>query len=181
MTTRNRAPRRGRVFTTTQVSLTLVAGDISTASQQSTNQMTSDFETRTGRLARGVTVARIWIRAFYFTLAVITAPSLAQYSLGMGIFTQGIDNGDFPDVDGHVGDWMVHDARTLTDLAISTAPTPLVPNDGSGAGSSVVIDNRSMRKLPRVSDDLFLVLQKASTTEDNIQFRAAVTVMWLVD
>ncbi len=54
-------PRRDRMFITTEVALTLVAADISTNSQQITNQISSDFETRTGRTLRGATVGRTWV------------------------------------------------------------------------------------------------------------------------
>ncbi len=180
MTIRNRAPRRSRLFTTTLFSQTIVAGNIGTASQQSNNQATSDFESKSGRTARGVTIARIWIRALYHTIAVITTPVISSYYLGMGIFTSGIDNGDFPDLSQHDGDWMVHDARPLIDTAVSTDPNVLNPEGAGNYGGVVSIDNRSMRKLNRDTEQLFLVLQKSTVTEDNIQFRGEVTIMWLL-
>ena len=180
MTTRNRAPRRERVFTTTEIALTLAAGNVSGASQQISNQMTSDFESRTGRTARDITVGRVWITGLWFTLATVTTPVLIGLALGMGIFTEGIDAGDFPDLQSHQGDWFVHRTWRLTDRTSATAnPTPLDPDDNVGNSASISIDNRSMRKLGRQSDDLFLVITKDVVTEENIQLHCDVTVMWL--
>jgi len=181
MTTRTRAPRRERMFTTTEVALTLVAGNAGGASQQATNQMTSDFETRSGRSARGVTIGRIWVHGMWFTLAVVSTPTLMGLSMGMGIFTGGIDVGDFPDLATHTGDWMLHRTWRLTDRASATTfPIPLEPQQGGGNSSQIAIDNRSQRKLGRTSEDLFLVIAKDIATEENIQLHVDVTVMWLL-
>ena len=184
MTMRNRrpqVPRMAKVFTTTEVALTLVAANISVSSQQLTNQMTSDYESLTGKAARNVSVGRVWVTGLWFTLAVVSTPVLMGLSMGMGIFTQNTDAGDFPDLATHKGDWFLHRTWRLTDRGSATAnPTPLQPEDSPGNSSGFGIDNRTGRKIPRQSDDLFLMIQKDIATEENIQLHCDVTVMWNV-
>ena len=187
MTQRNRtrrtqdAPRMDRVFTTTEVAMTIVAGNISVASQQFSNGMSSSFETRTGRSLRNATVGRVWVNGLWFTLAIVTTPVLMGLSMGMGVFSAGMDLGDFPDLATHRGDWMLHRTWRLTDRNAATAnATPLEPQHGSENSASIAIDNKSMRKIRRESDELFIVVQKDIATEENIQCHVDVTVMWLV-
>ena len=182
MTTRSRAPRRERVFVTTEIALTLTAAGTSTAGQQISNQCTSDLESRTGRNARAVTIGRVWVTGLWFTTAVVTTPVLIGLSLGMGVFTQSTDVADFPNVASHLGDWFVHRTWRLTDRGAATVnPTPLQPEDAPGNSAGFQIDNRSQRKLGRFSNDLFLVIQKDIATEEDIQFHSDVTVMWILD
>ena len=182
MTMRTRAPRAPRMeklFTTTEVALTLVAGNISITSQQSTNQITSDFEARSGRQARGITPIRQWVTGLWFTQAVVTNPVVIGLAIGMGIFSSGIDSQDFPDLATHTGEWFYHRTWRLTDRGITTSqPTLLTPSDNPANGSSFSHDNRTGRKIQRVSQELFLVIQKDVATEENIQFHADITVMW---
>ncbi len=181
MTTRYRAPRKERVFVTTEIALTLTAASTSTASQQVSNQMTSDLENRLGRTARGVTIARIWVNGIWFTNAIVTTPVVMGLSMGIGIFTQNADAADFPDLAAHQGDWMLHHTWRLTDRgAATTSPTLLFPQDSPGNSSGFGLDNRSMRKLSKVSEDLYIVIQKDIATEENIQLHCDVTCMWLV-
>ena len=182
MTMRNRnrisVPKREPVFTTTLISLTLVAANISVASQQANNQVTNDLETRLGRTARGATITRIWVRGVYHTLAVVSALVIGDYQIGMGVFPEGMDAGDFDDLASHEGNWMLHDSRTLADTSsVTTFPILLVPANVE-SGSAVNLDNRSQRKLERKGDDLWFVMQKSAATEENIQFRGTVTVLW---
>jgi len=174
--------RKDRMFVTTEVALTLVAANQSVASQQLTNQLNSDAESRAGRSSRGMTVARIWVRGFYFTLAVVTTPVVIGVQLGVGIYPSGIDVGDFPNVAAHAGDWMLHDTRRLHDSAsLTVAPTLLEPQEVATGGAVLDLDNKSMRKIRKANDELFVVLQKDGVTEENIQFHADFTVMWLLD
>ncbi len=167
------------MFTTTNVAFTLVAGDTGVASQESNISISSDFETKSGRSLRGVTLARLWVRGLYFTQAVVTTPVVSSYFMGVGIFTQGVDDGDFPNLETHDGDWMLHDARVLIDTSVSTDANALNP-EAPAAGSNVVIDNRSMRKIMRDTEAVFVVMQKGSVTEDNILWKGEITAMWLL-
>ncbi len=181
MRNRNRrlapAPRRERVIVTTEVALTLVAGNINEASQQVTNQVTNDLEARLGRTARNATVGHVWVNGLWFTQAIVTTGVLIGLNFGMGIFSAGMDAGDFPALQAHVGPWFVHRNWRLIDRVSATAiPTPLDPDEAA----IIDIDNRSMRKLGRVNDEVFVVIQKDVVTEENIQFHSDVTVLWIL-
>ncbi len=160
--------------------MTLVAGNIGAASQQFSNQITADLESRLGRTAQNVTAARVWINGLWFTTAIVSTPVLIGLTLGMGIFTSRIDAGDFPNISTHDGDWMVHRTWRLIDNQ-STVITPIQLQPVFGENSSqIAIDNRSMRKILRDTDRLFIVIEKDVVTEETIQLHCDVTVMWLL-
>ncbi len=178
---RPRVERRERMFITTLFSFTLVAGNIGTASQQSDNQCTADLNSRIGATSRqGYTASRIWVRGYWHTLAAVTTPVIANYTLAMGFFPFTTDNGDFLDIAAHQGNLLLHDVRVLSELsAANTNPIPLQPDEGRGS-STLDLANRSARKVPRADWDLFTVVQQDTATEENIQLRLETTVMWLL-
>ena len=188
MTQRNRrfiAPtiRRGRMWTTTTgFDLTMVAGDVGVASQKFNIGISSAFETKTGRSLRGVTISKIFFNGFYHTDVVVTTPILNLFSLAIGIYPEGMDEGDFPDLAAHAGDWLMHDTRILSDRGSATSfPIPLEPNSaGNEAGFVFRIVNSSMRKVQRDTDKVQVVVQKRTVCEENITLTAAVTALWLM-
>ncbi len=178
---RSRSERRERIFTTTETALTLTAAGTSISGQQISQQTSADFELRTGRTLRNATVARIWINGLWFTVAAVTTPVIIGLVIGMGVFQESLDAGDFPDLSIHKSSWMLHRTWRLTELDSSdTLPRPLFPNAGSGNSCQIVLDNRSMRRIERDGEKLFLVIQKDIATEEAIQFHVDVTVMWLL-
>ncbi len=184
MTMRTRrvsAERMDRLFITTEIALTLAAGNISSASQQITNQIGSDFVTRTGRNLHHATVGRVWINGLWFTLAVVTTPVVIGLSMGLMVVQTSLDAGDFPALAIHQGDWFMHRTWRLTDrFSQTTDPTPLDPSEPGVNSGSIAIDNKSKRKIKNVSETVFLVIQKDVVTEENIQLHVDVTTMWLI-
>ncbi len=182
MTMRNRGPRVPRlekVFTTTEVAMTLAAGNTGQNSQQATNQVTADFEAITGRQAFNITPMRQWVTGLWFTLAVVTTPVVIGLTMGMGIFSAQIDVTDFPNLSTHRGDYFLHRTWRLTDrFAQTTDPTPLDPSEPGVNSGSIAIDNKTSRKLRRTDQEIFIVIEKDVVTEENIQLHVDVTVMW---
>jgi len=185
MTNRNvrvSTPRRGRVWTAETVELTLAAAATGVSSQQrSLTILATAMETKMNRSLRGVTLSRMYVTTFWFTEAQVTTPSVTVFHAGVGVFTAGVDAGDYPDLSEHAGDWMYHRTWVLSDrLASTTQPTLLEPQHGSINAASNMDVNSSMRKVGRETEQPHLVVQKASATEEDIKVRFAITALWLV-
>jgi len=111
---------------------------------------------------------------------VVTAPVIGEYLIACGVFTAGLDNGDFPSLGLHNGSPMLHDARRLFEVNDGTPVAQMLQPLGQEGGGMVRIDTRSKRKLERTDDRLFMVLEKDRNTEEDVLFRSTVTVMWLL-
>ncbi len=173
---------REPLFTTVGALFVLVAGDSGVASQEIAD-LSDELETRIAAIPRNYTAMRCWVTGFYHTIATVTTPVLAEYSFGIGVFTELVDAGDFPDVSSHRGNWMLHDVRRLTETAGGSAGifTELNPrHTGNEAGSAVHVTTRAARKLARTDAKLFFVVQKDRVTEDNVQLSVSITTMWLL-
>ncbi len=184
MTMRNRAPRALRkdpIFITSRMTFTVPAAGTTVADGGlfSSIQASTDFETRTGRTLRNATIARIWLHGLYTTSAVVTTPQQSGLFLGAIVLTEKVEDVDFPELQDHAGDWMLHDARNLLQVATTALQTPLQPQD-TPAGSVVMLDNKSKRLIRRDTDKLFFAVAKDVVLEEPVDFRCEATVMWLV-
>ncbi len=177
---RPRIERKDSVFTTSSMTFTLPAAatTVATGGLVSGDDPSDVFEARTGKSLRNATVARIWLRGLWVTIAAVTTPVIGNYFLGAIVLTEKVEDVDFPELATHAGDWMLHDARTLLE-STGTAPVQLRPINGPG-GAMVDLDNRSKRLIRRDTDKLFIAAAKSVATEEDIVFRGQVTVMWLV-
>ena len=169
----NRQP----IFTTAGAAFVLTAGSAAEGSQKSVNLSTT-LETRLGTTARNTTAMRVWINGLWTTDQIVTSAVAAEYTIGIGVFTENIDNVDFPDLGTHAGDYMLHDARRLIDQNAATGLTLLDPPQVGG--SIVELTTRSKRKLARTTDKLFMVVQKDRATEEAVTLTCSITVMWLL-
>ena len=169
---------REHVFTTVGLSFGLVAGQTGVSSQQS-QDLTDALATKLAITPGKMTAMRAWVNGLYVTSTAVTTPVIGEYTLGIGVFTQEIDNGDFPNLELHDGPWMLHDARRLVDRNAGVLLEGLEPANTVG-GSCLQLTTRSARKLERVRDRLFMVVQKDRATEETVTLSCSVTVMWLL-
>jgi len=179
MTTRTRAPRRGRLWTCDFIELNLAAGSVGNGSQEASFQPATTYRARTGLAGSfgGVTVGRVFMKGWWTQEAVATTPVWGSYTVGMGFFPSRLLDTDFPDLASHDGDYFLHDCRAL--LEAEATNDVLFPRV-TAAGSGLDLDNRSMRKAGRQDDQLFVVAQKSVVTEQQVSLRVAVTVLWIL-
>ncbi len=182
MRNRNRAsvPRRRRFWTTSDIDLTLVAATAGVASQKFTaavfSSVTAKLDTS---ILNNLTIARAYLNGFWRTSSVVTAAVLTSYAIGLGLFPAGMDDTDFPDLSAHDGDWLLHDSRKLIEVDNGPAVVaPLLPQSGEMT-SGLRIGSSAMRKITRLDERPFVVVQKADVTEDNIHFDGSLTILWL--
>ena len=171
MSNRNRpvTARKNRMWTTTRVTLTIAA--IGTAGQQISN-LGATLESTLGRqLARGDTLAHIFVKGIWRTDAAATE-EVTGAQLGIGIYAAAVDAADFPNLATHLGNWQLHDARVFqigtTDVA--------VPHQLGG----VDIESGGQRVVPAPGFTAFLVgqIDNAPST-GNLVFDGSVTCLWL--
>ena len=167
---------RDRMWTTTEMDLTLVAATAGVASQ-TFGSLEASFTAASGRELRGVTVERTFIRGLGVQAGTATTPSLITWHLGLGVFTKAIDGGDFPNIALHDGDWYVHESYTYFEAASGVNPTPAGIRN---AGVNVYVDSKGSRKVAKRDDVSFLLLQKADVSEDDLTVHFEVTTLWLL-
>ncbi len=127
-------------------------------------------------LGPGDTLSHSWVKG-YWRQTVIGDLSRVQMTLGIGFYTSGVDNGDFPDLARHDGDWQLHDARSLQEPIV--ANDPLVPRELA----ILDLESRGQRTIPRGGDSyrLFLVVQASQVASAGVwELHAAVTCLWLL-
>ena len=173
-----RAPRRDRFWITSNIATTIPAASNGVSGQVISASMNTDFLARTGlasaaRHTMGLTIVRGW-----WTQAVAaSSPVWLRFALGIGVYPEAMDAGDFPDVDSHQGDYKLYDSRFL--LESTAADDVLFPRTEDAAGSGIGIESGSMRKVQRSTDEPTLVIQKSGATEQAIILRIVVTQLWL--
>ncbi len=148
---------------------------------QSRIDLSDTLDTRLGAEQRGGTTAmRVWIAGLWTTGAVVTTPVIAEYAMGVGMFSAGMDGGDFPDLEAHKGPWMLHDLRRLQDINDGTPVVQILTPAGVPHGGLVWETTRSKRKAERFDDRLFMVVQRDRVTEEDTTLMVSVSVMWLL-
>ncbi len=148
--------RREPVFTTVGLTFALTAAGAGLTSQLH-QDLSAALETRLAAVPRNYTAMRVWISGLYTTTQIVSTAVLAEYSIGVGVYSQLLSNAEFPDIETHEGSWMLHDARRLIDQNAGTVLTPLEPTAPAG-GSQVQINTRSARKLDKTTERLFMVI-----------------------
>ncbi len=174
---RARTPRKDRLWTDRRVSITLPAASVGTASQDSVSFGTV-FETQSARALRGVTVSTMYVSGLLQNSSGVVTPISTRVHLGVIVAPTLIDNGDFPDLSVGDGDYMLRDGRICREEAAE--PFIVVPNTGDSWGGHYQLHNKSMRQIPKVGYDLFMVAQKDAATETDWIFDLTVTTLWLL-
>ena len=159
----NAVPRRGTrpyglQWANTELALPLIS--LGVAGQLSVN-IGTELETALGRTIAGGTVMRV--RGSYILRAGATplAGAHAVY-MGIGFFSDGIDNGDFPDLSAGQGNWLfyqnVHYSHSVAPTTNEQLPT--------GAQVEFPIDSKAKRKAIGNELNLMLVAQLGLTGGD---------------
>ena len=120
----------------------------------------------------GFTLSRTHVRILMMSDVDNTAVSVLTSFFGIGIYAGSIDNGDFPDLSLYDGDWMAYGSMvTKMPGALSTLVLP-------ESRAVYEADFRSMRRIDRIGEVPFLVLQHNST--DDIQYHYTVSQLILL-
>ncbi len=180
-TFRASVPRRRRFWTTSVFNLGLTGAAVGTGSQDSSTAVFTSVTTKldTSILA-GLTLVKCYLNGYWRTAADVAAPVVNTFSVGLGLFPSGIDDGDFPDLSSHTGDWVLHDSRPLVEVQSGGAVVvPLLPQSGEMT-SGLRLESSGMRKLQTLADRPFVVAQKAIASEETITLEAVVTCLWVM-
>jgi len=175
MTTRNKGPRRPRLWTTIAPTITLLAAQTGVASQSFLG-LGGPYTTATGReLQSGVTIARVFCNLLVEEVSPATSAVTFCLAVGVGVFTQNIDAGDFPDLELHEGDWFLHDVRPFAERKTSLENRLVHPT----TKAQYQLETRAQRKINRRDETPFLLMQKDAVTDFDIVVTACVTILWL--
>jgi len=162
--------RRRRVWTNTDdTKILTVAG----APGQKAIDLSSNLLTGLGlaHLA-GYTVAHTHVEILAQSDVDETGVSRVHMHWGIGIFAGGIDDGDFPLLDLYEGDWLAY-GSFLFKLA-GAGITLVLPTEQSVRR----YESRAMRKIDRIGEVPFLVLQQDST--QGVAYQVSCSQLWLM-
>ncbi len=171
------APRKDRLWTVQRLQLTLTAALVGTADQPNQN-LGNAFESQTGRVLRGATVSTMYLRGIVQESSGVTSPVNLGLSLGAIVANEGLNTTFFPNIALGDGDYFLRDCRTVRE--VSAEPFIVEPSGGASEGGLYNLHNRSMRKINRVAETVFLLAQKDVATERDIIFDLCVTTLWLI-
>ena len=178
MTQRNvrvRATRRSRLFVTSHFLLS--TNTIGVAGQSSTVAMVTDFQSVTGRQLMNATLAGTWLRGLYTQNGAAGLGPVDCY-LGGGMYPAGMDDGDFPNLELHEGDWFIHDGRALR--YTGSSGSILSPLNAS-AGGGVDIHSGGQRKVSHAAISPAIVLQiGVAPSAGSVEFNGVLTALWLL-
>ena len=154
-------PNRGThqlVWATQIINLSIVAAG--QAGQQGVN-LNVPLETALGRNIVGGTIMRIRGRIF-FTEGATGIAEVTNIMLGVGVFTEGVDDADFPDMALGSASWMLYEMFVFRS---STAGenTVVSPNE------QYVIGTKAMRKIDGNQTKLTLVVQSLQAGDINVR------------
>ncbi len=119
----------------------------------------------------GYTVGPIFIDALAVSDDDNTAVDVFTVHYGIGVFTAGIDDGDFPSMSAGDGDWMFKKDVVLQ--MPGSAGAIALPAEHGG---HLALVTRSMRRLDRVAESLFMVAQQNNAND--MVYHFAVSMMW---
>jgi len=161
---------RRRLWTLTRGGLNLVANG---AGGQQHADLGANLQTGLGlsHLA-GYTVVRTYLHIVVksSTGNVSVADNQAQW--GIGIFAAGIDDGDFPSLALHEGDWLSF--GTMIFQGPGVALTPVAPTEASVYHG----DSKSARRIDRVGEAEVLVVEQ--DTSDDYTYKFQISQLWLM-
>ncbi len=170
--------RMDRLWTTQNVSFTLAAADIDSASEV-TNEFGQAFVLAADRELRNVTVGGIFVNGIVVT-SPATTPSTIRVALGFTVAPDGMDAGDFPLILPHNGDWMLHHETSMLEPDSRSLSNVMEPQGVLNVGGAWSLRSRSMRKISKRDWTLHGVMQKGTVTEGNLSCLFSVTVLWLI-
>ena len=101
-----------------------------------------------------------------------TGTTLMKAYLGMGVFPQGMDNGDFPDLEQYNGDYFAWECFSFQ--MPGAANTLVLPSEAAFTRQ----DYRSMRKIPRTEERVNVVLQIDAT--EIVRFHLQIAMLFLL-
>ncbi len=141
--------RRRRIWVTTGGSVALsIAGQ---AGQKSISLRT-DFENKTGvGPMAGCTIARTHVCFLPESGSGDATSGIHRLMMGVGVYTELIDDADFPNVVRYDGDWLAWECAIVK---MPGAASTVVLGLG---GDNVRVDSRAMRKIPRTDGTPFIV------------------------
>ena len=147
--------RRRRIWSTTSSSLLLTTSGV--PGQLSLN-LSDTVQGKMGLLSMaGFTVSRTHVCTLIASGAGEVGLDVHKIIWGIGVFASGIDNGDYPDLDNYSGDWMCYECN------IFFLPAQQNQHVLPGEAAFNRADYRSMRKIGRNDESLFLVAQIEGT------------------
>lgn len=170
-----RPAKRASLFTCVFLQMVLTAGS-SDASGQAITDLGAAFIAKAGRSLNNVTLVHTWVQGWWTQAVAATSPIWVSYTLSIIRANQGMDAGDFADVQGHGNDVVLYDCRAL--LESEATDDVLFPRTEYKAGSGVFVESRGQRKIERVGDTIWLVGEKTQITEQAVVFRGSVTMLW---
>jgi len=167
--------KRGNLFTCQRIDVTLTGTSVDEAGQAVVD-LGLLFATKSGRSLQNVTLVHTWISGWWSQAVAATSPLWRSYTLAVVRANVGMDTGDFLELEEHTGDISLFDCRAL--LESEGTDDVLFPRTEHRAGAGVFLESRGMRKIDRVGDTIWLVVQKDGVTEQAIVGRFAVTMLW---
>jgi len=168
--------RRTTFWVTQQATLILASGATGQSGQQS-QDLGGDVRTKAGTTMIGLTLVRTFVTGFWaWDAAAASTPIWASYTLAVLKASQHMDDGDFADIGDHDGDLQLHDVRFLREALV--ANTTLFPGGEHKAGAGIYAESRSQRKMDRIDDTIWIVVQKSVATEQAVTLRVNVSQLW---
>jgi len=165
------SPRRKRYWVNSGFDSTLLTGGV--PGQLAVN-LNTNLEQRLGLLSlAGFTVSRTHICSLITSGGSETGTGRFSIFLAIGVFTAGIDVQDFPDISTYDGDWLAWECYTFQ--LPGAVALPVLPDEAAFQRS----DYRSMRKIPKSTDQLFLVIQIDSTPSSAVVIKGEVASLFL--
>ena len=165
MTTRQ---RRRRLWTADQANITV--GTLGVPGQI-TRQVDVNFLASTGLASMfGCTVARTHT-CVLIDSSTNTGTSFIKGWMGLGVFPSGMDNGDFPNLEVYEGDYFAWECFSM--LMPGVASTIVLPNEAAFIRG----DYRSMRKIGRADERLWVVFQLDTTQIVRFRFQMSALIL----
>ena len=161
------ADRRRRLWTSQNAEVTLSTGGVA---GQIALGLDTDFIASTGLASMfGCTVVRTFLRG-YIRSGDSTVSDMAAF-IGLGVFPNGIDQGDYPDLNVREGDWFGYLA--LPFLTSGVAVKPVQPEEAA----YFTAEFRSARKIG-LGETLTLVIQQTITR--SVVYHVTTTMLCLL-
>ncbi len=174
-----RTPRKDRMWVVSTSASTILAAGVGTAG--AVTSIGNAFESQSGRNLRGVTISTIYLKGFATEQTQAATPVPFQLGLGLMIAPEGMDSIDFPSILTGGGDYFLRDVREVHETGDATIPRFLLPSQaGDNVGGIYNIHNKSMRKINRQTDQVFIVFQKDTVTEFDVNLFISLTVLYLM-